>query len=185
MPDVSARAPSVENEDALKLFSRTRWKSAKAEADYSNRPRRREHSENARKRLEVTFNAQFAAFTSLFSDLHVGVVIITTLLSLKGAKVSHYQPIKEIKELAVFNLKCNIESNTIRKKAKSSLGPWGTYSAKRATTSCKPGLFKMWKNYAYLLQRNSRKERSVFVCITCKRPIFRQVKEQANRTRHF
>ena len=57
----------------------------------------------------------------VFLDLHVGVVIITKLLSLKGAKVSHYQPIKEIKDLGVFNLECNIESNTIRKKAKSSL----------------------------------------------------------------
>lgn len=66
MPDVSARAPSVENEDASNLFSRTRLKSAKAEADYSNRPQRREQNENARKRLEVTSNAQFAAFTSLF-----------------------------------------------------------------------------------------------------------------------
>ena len=29
---------------------------------------------------------------------------------------------KGIKRLGVFNLECNIESNTIRKKAKSSLG---------------------------------------------------------------
>ena len=88
MPDVSARAPSEENEDASNLFSRTRCKSAKAEADYSNRPRRREHNENARKRLEVTSNAQFAVFTDSFLDLHIRIVI-TTLLSLKGAKVSH------------------------------------------------------------------------------------------------
>ena len=66
MPDVSARAPTVENENALNPFSKTRWKSAKAEADYRNRPRRREHRENARKRLEVTSNAQFAAFASIF-----------------------------------------------------------------------------------------------------------------------
>ena len=60
----------------------------KAEADYSNRPRRREHNENARKRLEVTSNSQFAVFTDSFLDLHIRIVI-TTLLSLKGAKVSH------------------------------------------------------------------------------------------------
>ena len=62
MPDVSARAPTVENEDALNSFSKTRGKSEKAEDGYSNRPRRREHSENARN----DWNAQFAAFTSLF-----------------------------------------------------------------------------------------------------------------------
>ena len=44
------------------------------------------------------------------------------MLSLKGAKVSHYQPIKEIKDLGVFNLECNIKSNTIRKKQRVALG---------------------------------------------------------------
>ena len=42
---------------------------------------------------------------------------------------------KRIKRLSVFNLECNIESNTIRKKEKSSLGAHTQPNAKRLPPS--------------------------------------------------